>query len=872
MLTFTLPLFSFLLLFTSTTTTTAQPYAATDRFFLDCGSSSSNTIYGRRWDGDQTSKFVPSNVIATSFSSSLNNLDPSVDQTPYSTARIFNASSFTYTFPVSQGPKFLRLYFYPTTYSNLKPEQSFFTVSSNGYSLLTNFSAFLASSYLGNTRSDAGVKGPDVPSFVKEFIIYVKDTQSLTVTFTPSPNSYAFINGIEIVSMPDNLYFNSNNLKYVGVTTDHNITNSTALENFYRLNMGGGQISGDNDTGMYRSWDQDNSYIYGATGGLTPVYQKPITYTTETPNYTAPELVYQTQRSMGKQSDKYNLTWILPVDSGYYYSLRLHLCNIIPNYTNIDKVVFKIYINNQTADDDIDLFKLAPDTGYPVYKDYVVLVHDPDGSRGKQDLWVAMQPNFYASGLYFDAFLNGLEVFKLSTADRSLASPNPELGYTTPPTGQTTTVKRSKKKPPYAAIIGGVVGALVLLTILVLIVLKKRRRVKHYAPAEDRSSYGPAYSESKSSHSTLPSDRCRRFSLTEVKAATNEFNDDFVIGNGGFGKVYKGYIDNATTAVAIKRLNETSSQGLQEFTMEIGLLSKLRHVQLVSLIGYCEDEGEMILVYDYMAHGTLREHLYRTNKPPLPWKRRLQICIGAAKGLHYLHTGAKRTIIHRDVKSTNILLDENWVAKVSDFGLSKLGPQDQSQNHVSTVVKGSIGYVDPEYYRTQQLTDKSDVYSFGVVLLEVLCARAVMIPGLPKEQVSLAEWGKYCYRKENLNKIIDPKLRSEIAPECLKQFGVVAVSCLKAQGSERPAMDEVVWGLEFALELQEAADRKVETVPEDHELPFLVQGETPATTTTDDDMFTGSSAIRNGTSSISSSDEGFKSDTVFSEILKPVGR
>ncbi|KAL8231457.1 hypothetical protein R6Q57_001235 [Mikania cordata] len=874
MLTFSLPIFTLLLLFT-TTTTTAQPYNATDIFFINCGTPSTTTT-DRRWDGDENSKFIPSNIVTTSFSSQPESLDSSVPQIPFSSARIINGSSITYTFPVSKGPKFLRLHFYPATYNGHRPEQSFFSVSSNGFSLLNNFSAFLAASFLAKTRSNGQLDEPPVPYVVKEYIIYVEDEQILNVTFTPSPNSYAFINGIEIVSMPEDLYFNSKNMRPVELTTAPAVTSSTALENFYRLNMGGSQLPGAEDTGMYRIWDQDVTYIYGAQIGLQPVYNKSIMYTAETPDYTAPEQVYKTQRSMGPLANLYNLTWILSVDSGFYYMLRFHFCNIIPQYTKSGQVVFKIFINNKTADEEIDLFHLTKGSGYPVYNDYVVF-HGPDSSsRGKKNLWVAMHSSPLHE-LYEDAFLNGLEVFKLSM-DGSLASPNPELSFTTPPTGQTATRNKNKEKLPYAMIIGTICGALVLLSILVLIVCKLRRRDKHGA-ADDRSSYGPAYSESKStksSHSTLPSDRCRRFSFTEVKEATNEFNDEFVIGNGGFGKVYKGYIDNATTAVAIKRLNESSSQGFQEFRTEIGMLSKLRHVQLVSLIGYCEDEGEMILVYDYMAHGTLREHLYKTNNPPLSWKRRLHICIGAAKGLHYLHTGAKRAIIHRDVKSTNILLDENWVAKVSDFGLSKLGPRDQAQNHVSTVVKGSIGYVDPEYYRRQQLTEKSDVYSFGVVLLEVLCARPVMIPGLPKEQASLAEWGKSCFRKGCLNKIIDPKLKSLIAPESLKQFGVVAVSCLKEQGSERPAMDEVVWGLEFALELQEAAEKAVEVVPDNQDHPLLIQGEaTPSsssTTTTDNDVFTGSSAIRNGTSSISSSADGFKSETVFSEILKPTGR
>ncbi|KAJ9562409.1 hypothetical protein OSB04_007569, partial [Centaurea solstitialis] len=836
-------IFPLLFLF-STTTTTVQSHKATDHF-LACGSSSTTTFSGRRWDGDERSKFMPANIATTSFSSTPSHQDPSVPRTPYSTARIFNAtSSFTYTFPVSRGPKFLRLHFYPATYSDLQPNQSFFSVSSNGYSLLTNFSAFLTAYFMEKIRSDAGNPNPHVSYFVKEFIIYVKDAHILNVTFTPSPNSYSFINGIEIVSMPENLYFNAKNLKYVSIKSGPKIANRMALETIYRVNMGGQAISGEADTGMYRSWEQDDGYIFGASG-LTPVNTTPITYTTETPNYTAPEQVYATQRSMGNLSEYYNLTWILPVDYGFYYLIRLHFCNLIPDYNRSGLMVFTIFINNQTAEDEADPLFWTQGKAHPVFKDYVLFVGDPDnGGKGKQDLWLAMHPNLRASAEWGDAYLNGLEAFKLSMPPGTLSSPNPELSSTPPlpmPSSPMETYKN--KTPPYAAIIGGVGGGLAFLSLLLLVIF--RRRVKNYA-------WGPASIESKSTNSyrsPLPSDRCRRFSLAEMKAATRKFNDDCVIGHGGFGKVYKGYIDNGTTAVAIKRLNTSSSQGVREFLTEIGMLSKLRHVHLVPLIGYCDDHKEMVLVYGYMAHGTLREHLYKSNNPPLPWRTRLHICIGAAQGLHHLHTSGKRSIIHRDVKSTNILLDENWVAKVSDFGLSKLGPNDPSQSHVSTTVKGSMGYVDPEYYIRQQLTDKSDVYSFGVVLLETSYDS-----GVPKEQASLVEWGKHCYRKGTLDQIIDPKLRDEIAPECLMKFGEVAYSCLKEQGCDRSTMEEVVYKLEVALEAQKTGEKTGGGLgSENHELAFLRHG---GATTTDDDVLSGSLEIRNGTSSSSTAYEG----------------
>ncbi|KAL7219792.1 hypothetical protein ACSBR2_012786 [Camellia fascicularis] len=297
---------------------------------------------------------------------------------------------------------------------------------------------------------------------------------------------------------------------------------------------------------------------------------------------------------------------------------------------------------------------------------------------------------------------------------------------------------------------------------------------------------------------------CRHFSFAEIQSMTNNFNEELVIGVGGFGKVYKGFIDNGATAVAIKRLNAVSNRGA-EFWNEVKMLSKLRHTHLVALIGQCCGCQEMILVYEYMVGGTLADHLYKRSRNQteittfhLTWEQRLNICISAARGLDYLHTGTDQSFIHRDVKTTNILLDENWVAKISDFGLSK-GITSNSATHVGTKVKGTFGCFDPDYFYTHRLTKKSDVYAFGVVLLEVLCGRPPVDTRRDEEEISLILWAQRHIKKGKVDRIIDPSLIGQITPWSLKYFVEVAYNCLHTSSKERPTMAEVMGTLDLAL-------------------------------------------------------------------------
>ncbi|KAI5659865.1 hypothetical protein M9H77_28658 [Catharanthus roseus] len=567
----------------------------------------------------------------------------------------------------------------------------------------------------------------------------------------------------------------------------------------YRVNMGGPLLTPKNDT-LWRIWKPDKPFLLNAAAARN-VSKDPrsIKYPAGVSVEIAPNWVYATAQEMAdaKVTDqKFNITWGFKVEHGFRYLIRMHFCDIVSPVLNT--LVFNVYINNHSALEFFDISSRTMELSAAYFLDFIVNV-----SKGLDQILVQVGPPNQRT-FPTNAILNGLEVMKMSSPSDSLDGNL--VGHI-----PTNVPKKNKKKLVMLVVfscLGGLAG-LILISAAIFFCFrkpKKQKRQRSSAWFSFHTQFGN--SETKVSAGSFASTTHsvglgRVLAFSEISESTRDFDESLVIGVGGFGKVYKGILENGMT-VAVKRGNPKSQQGLLEFRTEIEMLSKLRHRHLVSLIGFCEELNEMILVYEYMAGGPLRKHLYGSNLPPLSWKKRLEICIGAAKGLHYLHTGAAEIIIHRDVKTTNILLDENWTAKVADFGLSKFGPT-LDQTHVSTAVKGSFGYLDPEYYRRQQLTEKSDVYSFGVVLLEVLCARPAINPSLPREQVNIAEWAMHWQKKGELRQIIDPHLVGSISMDSLRKFGETAEKCLAEYGSERPTMGDVLWNLEYALQLQEAS-------------------------------------------------------------------
>ncbi|GLU24306.1 hypothetical protein SLE2022_402510 [Rubroshorea leprosula] len=804
-------------------------FTPAENYLLSCGSTTNASFFDRVFIGDSSK--LASGFLSGDRSVSLTDQNPSPDSpTLYRTARVFTGES-RYKFDIKRnGTHLVRFHFSPFSAQNYKLESGKFDVSVNGFLVLSGFS------------TNAVV--------IKEYVMNL-DLGELNIVFCPVEESgFGFVNAIEVFSAPKDFIIDEGVLLVSAHgNEEYNNLSSQVLETVRRINVGGSKLTPVNDT-LWRTWIPDDDFLVLKSAAKRAV-------STQVPNYQsggatreiAPDNVYMTAQQMNRDNmpvnSRFNITWQFPVGSkGAPHLVRLHFCDIVS--PAIGQLYFDVYINQYSAYRDLDLSSLTFHVlSAPVFIDFVA-DSDDSGFMG-----ISVGPSSLSSPMKVNAILNGVEIMKMV---------NPQVSNAV-----------SKKKNVWI-VVGSVLGGFIVLCLAaaaaaVLLALRCKKEKRKPGPAESIGwtalrVYGGS-SHSRTTEGTVHTStgpngyHSLRIPFADIQSGTNNFDKNLIIGMGGFGMVYKGVLrDN--TKVAVKRGIPGSRQGLPEFQTEITVLSKIRHRHLVSLVGYCEEQSEMILVYEYMEKGPLKSHLYGSKYPPLSWKQRLEICIGAARGLHYLHTGSAQGIIHRDIKSTNILLDENYGAKVADFGLSRSGPR-LDETHVSTGVKGSFGYLDPEYFRRQQLTDKSDVYSFGVVLLEVLCARPAVDPLLAREQVNLAEWAMQWQKKGMLEKIIDPHLVGQINPSSLKKFGETAEKCLADYGVDRPSMGDVLWNLEYTLQLQESGQQESHLDNDTNGTEHATPGITPST----------SHRIENLARSDSSD---MTSSQVFSQLMTNEGR
>ncbi|XP_021285041.1 probable serine/threonine-protein kinase PBL21 [Herrania umbratica] len=290
----------------------------------------------------------------------------------------------------------------------------------------------------------------------------------------------------------------------------------------------------------------------------------------------------------------------------------------------------------------------------------------------------------------------------------------------------------------------------------------------------------------------------RSFTFRELATATRNFRETNLLGEGGFGRVFKGRLETGEI-VAVKQLNHDGLQGYQEFIVEVLMLSLLHHVNLVTLIGYCTAGDQRLLVYEYMPMGSLEDHLFdlEPGQEPLSWNKRIKIAVGAARGLEYLHCKANPPVIYRDLKSANILLDNDFNPKLSDFGLAKLGPVGDN-THVSTRVMGTYGYCAPEYAMSGKLTHKSDIYSFGVVLLELITGRKAIDTNRKHAEQNLVSWSRPLLKdQKKFGLLVDPLIRGCYPRRCLNYAIAITAMCLNEEANFRPLIGDIVVALEY---------------------------------------------------------------------------
>ncbi|XP_074569537.1 putative LRR receptor-like serine/threonine-protein kinase At1g05700 [Curcuma longa] len=372
--------------------------------------------------------------------------------------------------------------------------------------------------------------------------------------------------------------------------------------------------------------------------------------------------------------------------------------------------------------------------------------------------------------------------------------------------GDSCELKKKKKKNYLAVIvIASVVAAMCgcLVAIILLCILKKRKAKCIIEGLQNGSKYQPEnggkYQRENGGKYQLEN---RKFTYKELELITDNFSK--IIGKGGFGNVYYGRLED-DTEVAVKLLIKSSSQGKEDFLSEAEHLTRVHHKNLVSLVGYCMDEDHLALVCEFMPKGNLKEYLKASHTDtPLKWEQRLRIAIDAAQGLEYLHTGCKPPLVHRDVKTANILLNEKLEAKIADFGLSK-SFQDDNTGHTSTRIVGTVGYLDPEYYNKNQLSRKSDVYSFGVVLLELITGKTPIFND--PEKIHIVQWVKKRLANGNIEDVIDTSLCKEGVRNSARKVADVALASTTDTWNMRPTMTEVVMKLKECLAMYTNGDK-----------------------------------------------------------------
>ncbi|KNA09024.1 hypothetical protein SOVF_157490 [Spinacia oleracea] len=728
-----------------------------DSFRINCGSRRNISINNRVFIADT----YASEYLATISNSTIANNYAGNNLGLYQTARVFSGKA-EYKFPISQtGRYFIRFYFHPFIYGVHDLSTARFTVIAQQFTLLRDFR-------------------PSRFPTIKEY--YVNVNSDIEIILNSTSNSVAFLNALEVFLLPNDLI--KDNATLVSPRRSYSGLVDVAFETLYRVNMGGPNIV----DALWRTWVLDEKFLDNKNFS-TSIHNTTVVRYAERGLATrddAPPDVYGSCRRLKIHVSPvvdFNVSWTFVVDPGFRYFLRFHFCDIVS--TSPYELYFNVALDAWVVSSNLDLTYLSNgklDT--PIYLDFVtpVVVHNK--------IHVSIGPTT-DNGNQADAILNGLEIMKMSDID-TLSRPTipPPLqssfnNKTRPPQLQSSSKNKTR------VIVGTIIGVIVLLVLASLFVVHKRRSV--VGEGQSRTSVSVELATGSvttgSMVSSTSSTLVKHYSFAVIQAATHNFAEDQIIGQGGFGKVYRGNFGEGD--VAIKRRHPNSEQDDDEFRVEIEYLTKFRHKNVVTLIGYCDEHQENILVYEYMQEGTLQSHLYGKGKPSLSWEQRLNICIGAAKGLQYIHEGTGKPLIHRDIKSANILLDKGFEAKIGDFGLSRF-PVDNKSHVITAGPKGTIGYMDPSSIISGKISHQTDVYSFGVVLLEVLCGRPVVV-----DKMHITKWVKD--NREKSHQFIDVALEGQIKSDCLESYLKVVEDCLVDATEKRPSMLKILIRLDEVL-------------------------------------------------------------------------